>query len=358
MQDLTTHRPVVEAAGEDHGDASLAVGHSQAREERVQGRAESPLDARSQRVGGDLDPALRQLDLTPGSDDVSHPWSQSISMLQDLNWKLRSSLEGLDERVPGKSMDRDHHRGVERGRQMLEELSEGLDTSRRGPDGDHGVFIGRSVPHDEHRSMLVSKGRWDSWFGRFDGDGARRYRFLLMKFMFSSLVFGAGLLFVSCAGSQNPGLSDGTLSGDPEAMWKDGQKLTVQGESIVSAGEKLLAQGRKQISDGEAKVKRGSDLVSSIRVEYQTAARKGGTATTPKAVDDEAKALKAIGSRWEKAIKMIRDGNKAIDRGNEVVDEGHAEVRKGRGLVERGSILMRNSERLRLGQELVSPSTP
>ncbi len=166
------------------------------------------------------------------------------------------------------------------------------------------------------------------------------------------------MLFVltGCA-TTSDGLSDETLSGDPAAMWADGQKLTIKGESEVQKGGRQLENGRKQVREGEAMVQRGNNLVSSIRLEYQSAANRVGAATTPAAVASEAKALKAIGSRWEDAIEMIRDGNRLVDKGNTTLDEGQTQIRKGRSLVEQGSTLMRNSERLRLGEDLLDPAT-
>lgn len=163
------------------------------------------------------------------------------------------------------------------------------------------------------------------------------------------------LLALSGCISTGDGLSDEALSGDPDAMWSDGQKLSIKGEGIVERGERRLEEGRKQIREGEAMVQRGSDLVSSVRFEYQNAAKNTGTATTPKAVAAEAKSLKAIGSRWEDAIDMIREGNKLVDKGNKTLDEAQAQIREGRSMVERGSMLMRNSERLKLGEDLLDP---
>lgn len=163
------------------------------------------------------------------------------------------------------------------------------------------------------------------------------------------------ILGVSACATTNDGLSDEALSGDPTAMWADGQKLTVKGEEMIKRGESQIENGRKQIRDGDAKVQRGSDLVSSTRFEYQRAARGTGVATSPKDVAVEAKTLKAIGSRWEDAIDMIRDGNKLVDKGNKTVDQGQSTVRDGRAMVERGSVLMRNAERIRLGEDLLPP---
>lgn len=171
----------------------------------------------------------------------------------------------------------------------------------------------------------------------------------------NGILVALALLLISGCATTRDGISDEALSGDPDAMWSDGQQLSIKGESLVQRGERRLEDGRKQIREGEAMVQRGSDLVSSTRFEYQTAAGATGAATTPKAVAAEAKALKAIGARWEDAIDMIRDGNKLIDKGNKALDEAQAQVREGRGMVERGSTLMRNSERSRLGEDLLEP---
>ena len=80
------------------------------------------------------------------------------------------------------------------------------------------------------------------------------------------------------------GISDEALSGNPVALWANSQKLALSGEEEIQKGERRLDQGRKQINEGEASVRRGSDLVSSVRFEYETAARIADTATTPRAL--------------------------------------------------------------------------
>lgn len=160
-------------------------------------------------------------------------------------------------------------------------------------------------------------------------------------------------LFVAGCSTTGDGLSDAALSGDPDAMATDGLRMNTEGSSLVQRGEKRLADGRKQVRDGEEMIQEGSDLVSKTRAEYRNAANAGGTASTPKAVEEEAQRLKKIGSRWEDAIDTIRDGNKLVDKGNKNIDRGQSEIREGRMLMERGSTLVRNSERARLGEELL-----
>jgi uncharacterized phage infection (PIP) family protein YhgE len=165
------------------------------------------------------------------------------------------------------------------------------------------------------------------------------------------------LISLTGCATTGDGLSDEALSGDPTAMWADGQRMTIKGESEIQKGSKALEAGRKQIREGESMVQRGNNLVSAVRFEYQSAVKNAGTATTPDAVAAEAKALKVVGSRWEDAIDMIRDGNRLVEKGNKTLDAAQAQVREGRTLVERGSTLMRNSERLRLGEDLLDPAT-
>ena len=47
-----------------------------------------------------------------------------------------------------------------------------------------------------------------------------------------------------------------------------------------------------------------------------------------------------------------------IHEGNESIAKGQSDIRKGRAMVESGSILMRNSQRLRLGDELLPEFEP
>jgi hypothetical protein len=78
-----------------------------------------------------------------------------------------------------------------------------------------------------------------------------------------------------------------------------------------------------------------------------------GVLPRPKDVDAEAKRLRAIGKRWEGAIEEIKDGNTLVYKGNKSIDLRQSEIREGRALMESGSTLMRNSQRIRLGDEML-----
>lgn len=161
-------------------------------------------------------------------------------------------------------------------------------------------------------------------------------------------------MFVSaCAGGSRLRLSDAALSGDPSAMWEEGQKSVQTGEELISKGEKKLEEGRKQIREGEALVDSGNKQVREERQNYQNAVLAGGRSNSPKEVEAEAKRLRAIGNRWEDAIDDIKQGNKLVDKGNKNIDRGQAEIRDGRKLLEQGSTLMRNSQRAKLGEDLL-----
>lgn len=161
------------------------------------------------------------------------------------------------------------------------------------------------------------------------------------------------VLVASCATAGTSTLSDAALSGDPDAMWTEGQDLARKGERKVEKGEQRMADGRQQIRDGEAKIRDGSERVAKSRRDYENAVASAGDARTPKVVSDEAKRLKAIGKRWEDALDTIRAGNLLVENGNKSIETGRAEVREGRLMIESGSILMRNSERTRRGDELL-----
>jgi hypothetical protein len=161
------------------------------------------------------------------------------------------------------------------------------------------------------------------------------------------------LIIVSGCASTGDGISDAAHSGDPAAMARDGAKLNSQGKELVKDGESLLIDGRKQVRDGEAMVSNGSSLVTNARFEYKDVAQASGNANTPKAVDAEAKRLRAIGDRWEKAIDTIRDGNELVEKGNKNIEKAQADIRKGRQMMERGSALVRNSERIRFNEALL-----
>lgn len=171
-------------------------------------------------------------------------------------------------------------------------------------------------------------------------------------------VLSAVLVLTGCASLGSSNVSDAAVSGDPVAMANEGAELNSRGAKMVKNGEALLMKGRKRVRDGEAMVSNGSSLVSNARFEYRDLARATGDATDPKTVSKEAKNLKAAGERWEDAIDTIRDGNKLIDKGNDDIADAQKEIRKGRKLMERGSVMVRNSERLRLEESLLSvPST-
>lgn len=169
----------------------------------------------------------------------------------------------------------------------------------------------------------------------------------------TSILLLAAILVSACAGGSKVRLSDAALSGDPSAMWAEGQKSVQTGEDLVSKGEKRLAEGRKQIRDGEVSIDAGNRQVRQERQNYQNAVLAGGRSSTPTEVDAEAKRLRAIGNRWEDAIDEIKKGNKLVDKGNKNIDRGQAEIREGRKLLEQGSTLMRNSQRARTGAKLL-----
>lgn len=177
----------------------------------------------------------------------------------------------------------------------------------------------------------------------------RHFALIRLEFLLAFI-----LLLSGCASSMsNAKISDAALSGDSTAMWDDGQKLAKKGEEATAKGQEQVNKGRAKVRKGEEKVQKANTAMTRLRIEYQTAARQTGDATTPKAVKAEAKSLKEIGGRWEDAIDAIRDGNKMIDRGNEAVDKGQTTIRKGRKLLDEGSTLMRNSKRLELGVDLL-----
>ena len=175
---------------------------------------------------------------------------------------------------------------------------------------------------------------------------ARAYAHAVGAMLFLWLVAG-------CATSSATKLSDAALSGDPDAMWTEGQDLARKGERKIKKGEERMADGRRQIRNGEAKIRDGSERVAKSRRDYENAVASAGGAKTPKVVADEAKRLKAIGKRWEDALDTIRAGNLLVENGNKNIETGRTEVREGRLMIESGSILMRNSERTRRGDELL-----
>lgn len=97
--------------------------------------------------------------------------------------------------------------------------------------------------------------------------------------------------------------SAAALTGDPDAMWADGQKAIAKGDPLVKNDESRLREGRAQVREGKDMIHRGSKTVMQSRQDYQTAARAAGSASNPDGVKREAKRLKAIGSRWEDAIE-------------------------------------------------------
>ena len=174
---------------------------------------------------------------------------------------------------------------------------------------------------------------------------------IYQKQLIASILVCSALLH-GCA-STGDGVSDAALSGDPIAMGRDGAKLNTRGAELVKDGEKLLIKGRQQLRDGETKILNGSSQVTNSRFEYRDIANAGGSASNPDAVVKEAKRLSSIGKNWEDAIDTIRDGNELVDKGNKNIDEAQSSIRRGRQMMERGSALVRNGERVRLGEGLL-----
>ncbi len=144
------------------------------------------------------------------------------------------------------------------------------------------------------------------------------------------------------------------LAGDPDAMWAQGQKNITKGESLVAKGEELISEGRLMVRAGEVKINQGNIAVLQSREKYQEAARSSGRSSTPKELESEVKALKAIGNSWEDAIDEIRSGNDQVNKGNKNIEKGQIEISKGRTLIESGSLYMRNSQRMKRGEDTLS----
>ena len=83
-----------------------------------------------------------------------------------------------------------------------------------------------------------------------------------MKIMKMTLCF-ALVMATGCA-TNAVRLSDETLSGDPDAMWTDGQRMTTRGEAMVERGEKRLEDGRDQVREGEAMVAKGGGTMEEM----------------------------------------------------------------------------------------------
>lgn len=165
-----------------------------------------------------------------------------------------------------------------------------------------------------------------------------------------TFLLASTMFFTGCAST---GPSDAALSGDPVAMWEDGQKEVTRGEKLVKSGDTRLAEGRKQVREGEALIDSGNAGTLRARQDYQDLALLTGKANSPDEVAKETKRLKAIGKRWEEAIDDIKDGNKLVSKGNKSIDRGQAEIREGRMLMDAGSTMMRNSQRTRIGEDLL-----
>lgn len=185
------------------------------------------------------------------------------------------------------------------------------------------------------------------WVSRLEGITLRHYLFRII------LLIPMLALITACSSSNSWQPSDAALAGDPDAMWEDGQVAVQAGEELVSRGESRLADGRSEVREGEALINGGNTVVLQSRQDYQNAARVSGVAVTPAQVEDEAQRLRTIGRRWEDGIADIRRGNRLVDSGNENINQGQSEIQEGRVLIESGSTLMRNSQRIRLGDELL-----
>lgn len=166
-------------------------------------------------------------------------------------------------------------------------------------------------------------------------------------------IYSLGLILTGLtllAGCASTGPSDAALSGDPVAMWDDGKIAVERGEKIVKKADEKLSDGRKLVREGEAKIDQGNIDTLRARQEYQTAARSSGQSASPEELAKEVKRLKKIGAQWEDAIDDIKDGNKLVAKGNKIIDDAQSDIRQGRALMESGSTMMRNSQRLRMGE--------
>lgn len=151
-----------------------------------------------------------------------------------------------------------------------------------------------------------------------------------------------------CAGTSTTGSDAAPMVSNRSAMWEDGAKAVDTGEAMVTKGEKRLELGRQQVRDGEARIRSGNEQSEKARLEHEDAASNDSVTK-----QEQANALREIGSRWEKAIGEIKEGNKLVAKGKANIDRGESEVREGRSLMETGSILMRNAHRSRLGLSLL-----
>lgn len=169
-------------------------------------------------------------------------------------------------------------------------------------------------------------------------------------------IYPLGLLLIGLtlmAGCASTGPSDAALSGDPVAMWEDGKLAVDRGEKLVKNAEQDLEEGRKLVREGESRIDRGNIDTLRARQEYQSAARASGSSLSPKELEKEIKRFKKIGNQWEDAIGEIKAGNKLVAKGNRLINSAQDSIREGRALMESGSTMMRNSQRIRMGSDIL-----
>tara|TARA_R110001599_G_scaffold31766_3_gene105477 strand:- start:378 stop:899 length:522 start_codon:yes stop_codon:yes gene_type:complete len=160
------------------------------------------------------------------------------------------------------------------------------------------------------------------------------------------------LAFLIAGCSSTPKLED--FTNNPNGMWDEGRRLSEKGEKLIMKGEETIEDSRIDANKGEALIQSGSDAITRARQEYTVEVSKIGGSANPKEVQFEAARLNAVGEKWEKAISNVEKGNDLLNKSRKKQAEGQEQIAEGRKLVERGSNFIRNSQRMRLDQPLLT----
>lgn len=164
------------------------------------------------------------------------------------------------------------------------------------------------------------------------------------------LITCLALVFAGCTTTAK--LEDYT--NNPSGLWEKGKALSEKGEALIVKGEKTIENARIDANKGDVLIQSGSDAILRARQDYQMEAAKGGRASSAKEINYEAERLAAIGEKWEAAVASVKKGNKMIADSVKDKAKGEQQILDGRKLVEQGSNFIRNSQRMRLEQPLLT----
>lgn len=136
-------------------------------------------------------------------------------------------------------------------------------------------------------------------------------------------------------------------AGDPEALsalWIDGRRQELNGQSQVEDGTKLIRKAEKDERKASAKLAKMTAISEEQRAAYVRLVNGFGGASTPAAVETEIKALKKAADDWKDAYERVVKADAAMKDAQLAIANGQSATRTGNELIAAGREKMQRAE--------------